>query len=360
MPIAISGGKVVRHPTRIPASACGNVEPLCFHRFVPACQMAGCVIPPQLGNQYVPCGAIQPPPQTNDLYLIDGFCWFYQDDFGGFEQTLFGPFELQTDCDACCSEPGCWLLSVPCACSQPGALEDLYVPCDRITEDVVFSFEGRCYQVGPNSDEVTFLPDNVALPEPVEENCETCCDNQSAPDCLQCSPVICPNPIVRFSSPRLMSADGGIQACQCTLQRRNVTLIPTGDPPVFITAPFHCAGGTFLTGAISIPEDPFDPDQHCSGRWDYIIIDFVDHFCDFIGDPNVWGINISVSWDQRSDQGCNASNDGFGLRYSKNAGLCPGGTYAFDSGASPDPNGGCCDPNQSFDQDFDRCQLLTA
>lgn len=97
------------------------------------------------------------------------------------------------DCDNCC---GCWKIAVRCICDPipfevDSPPDKLYIPCDLITEDIVFEavgpFIGReeeqfCYAVGPNSDEVAQLPDGITETTDISnvfDSCNACCKEEA-------------------------------------------------------------------------------------------------------------------------------------------------------------------------------------
>lgn len=101
-----------------------------------------------------------------------------------------GDQRLESEDNECCC--GCWKKAERCICGpliDPGSITDpndvLYIPCDLVTVNVVFRpsqfqtvLDDVCYSVGPNSDEVTSLPDGVTEHTNIfntAKSCQACC-----------------------------------------------------------------------------------------------------------------------------------------------------------------------------------------
>jgi len=285
--------------------------PKCFHEFIP-CSIGtpSCPAPEPETQHYLSC-QIDPPPILFQTYRIDDQCWIYiQDVDVPSENILNGPAELEVSCFPCCEKiVPCWKLATPCACSQD-PLTDLHVRCVNVTEDIVFEFDGECYEVGPASPETMVEPANVATPSQLHDDCETCCD-ETFGDCDQCTPANCPDLIQTVRTPQIVYA-----GCGCVLNSE--------DRPAF--NPYRCGNGANGLHVECFPP----PNGECTSCSNPPIFRVGWRLVEDSCIPGShWLIQTSIEYSEQSPD-CQQSN-GVAAEYTKPTSNCPAGTYSFDN-----------------------------
>lgn len=209
-----------------------------------------------------------------------------------------GSGNVRTDAggtSCCCND--CWYEATLCATSDPSKPDPVYVICSAVTSDIVFQYDGACYEVGTGSTQVTSLPGGAVEVDSVKDQYDDCDACEPDEDCPTCSG--CPSSYtVSFNS--VVINWESLPDCDspCEITFNGSVVVTKGTGCSWLAGGFNCGGfdeTDLLTGTVdSACDGSSGIPEITAANIERVAITCVD------GPPGYWKLDVNVCYDTPS------------------------------------------------------------